>query len=104
MHRKKHNRLTARETCDIVRHIKPLGEVDFSGEIFFRHAVLSLRGVFCAKENQIVTRRRSNNGSEFHEGKENTSAGNFDVASDGNIDGSEFPVKYCGQLFRGQNQ
>ena len=27
--------LTARETCDIVRHIKPLGEVDFSGEIFF---------------------------------------------------------------------
>ena len=35
MYRKKHNRLTARETCDIVRHIKPLGEVDFSGEIFF---------------------------------------------------------------------
>ena len=30
-----HNRLTVRETCDIVRHIKPLGEVDFSGEIFF---------------------------------------------------------------------
>ena len=27
--------MTARETCDIVRHIKPLGEVDFSGEIFF---------------------------------------------------------------------
>ena len=49
MHRKKHNRLTARETCDIVRHIKPLGEVDFSGEIFFRHAVLSLRGVFLCR-------------------------------------------------------
>ena len=27
--------MTAGETCDIVRHIKPLGEVDFSGEIFF---------------------------------------------------------------------
>ena len=49
MYRKKHNRLTVRETCDIVRHIKPLGEVDFSGEIFFRHAVLSLRGVFLCR-------------------------------------------------------
>lgn len=70
--------LTAGETCDIVRHIKPFGEVDFSGEIFFRHAVLLLRGSFlcralsetelkakdelsaqvvCAKENQIVARR-----------------------------------------------
>ena len=39
MYRKKHNRLTARETCDIVRHIKPLGEVDFSGEIFLCRAL-----------------------------------------------------------------
>lgn len=61
MYRKKHNRLTARETCDIVRHIKPLGEVDFSGEIFFRHAVLSLRGAFFAEHLVKASRRRSLN-------------------------------------------
>ena len=61
MYRKKHNRLTARETCDIVRHIKPLGEVDFSGEIFFRHAVLSLRGAFCAEHLVKASQRRSLN-------------------------------------------
>lgn len=61
MYRKKHNRLTVRETCDIVRHIKPLGEVDFSGEIFFRHAVLSLRGAFCAEYLVKASRRRSLN-------------------------------------------
>lgn len=47
--------MTVRETCDIVRYIKPFGEVDFSGEIFFRHAVLSLRGaLMCAKEKQAA--------------------------------------------------
>lgn len=45
--------MTARETCDIVRHIKPLGEVDFSGEIFFSPRSVITAWLFCAEHGHV---------------------------------------------------
>ena len=42
--------------------------------------------------------------SEFYEREKDPAAGDLHVTSHGGLDGGQFHVQYCGQLFRGINQ